>query len=183
VSVQYRLMALEHEDGSSERPVQEMMVRLGMLVFCATAFVQMKGLSSSPYLPARLKNWLLSAAMNPEPQSKAAAQGCPEVAESERMILLRLKLWLLYIAAISVMHGADHEGLLVSMVSNTLSALGFSSWTEVRDVLMEHVWIDWIDGKAGQALTEKALVYLRSSGRDASICTESIAEEPPQIYE
>lgn len=157
VSVQYRLLALEHEHKERDKsdnpvPVQETMARLGMLAFCATAFLQPKGVRADyPRFAARLRECLESAI----PSQK--------VAELETTkIFWRMRLWLLYISYISVLAGTEHEALVVSGVSGALLALRLASWKEVRDVLMEHVWIDWIDGKVGMDLTEKALVYLQS---------------------
>jgi len=165
VSVQYRLLALEHEQRDKQElgelesvPIEETMVRLGMLAFCATAFLQPKGVRPNhPRFATRMKECLELAI--PASQISSQRQTSPEsdMEMETTKIFWRLKLWLLYISHISVLPGNEHGDLVVSTVADVLSVLGLTSWKEVRDVLMEHVWIDWIDGPAGMDLTERAL--------------------------
>ncbi|KXX77080.1 hypothetical protein MMYC01_206332 [Madurella mycetomatis] len=167
VSVQYRLLALQHEHdealsslslssslpssskhkcrGEQEKKEErqaETLLRLGMLAFTTTTFLQIQELPMRyPDLAARMRR-----AVN-----DMADRGKAEGGEEMR----RLELWFLFVARISVVGGVEDEEMLARAAKEALKVLGLmgigsgAGWREVRDVLKGYMWIDWVHSARG----------------------------------
>ncbi|KAK4101122.1 hypothetical protein N658DRAFT_524308 [Parathielavia hyrcaniae] len=128
------------------------LLRLGMLAFTTTTFLQIK------QLPMRYAD--LAGRMRGCVQAlvrRDIHRGAEEEEESIMDPSLRwargvVGLWFLFVARISVLGWPDDEGVLVAAAGRTMAALGLaeSGWDEVRGVLRGVMWIDWVhsgDGK------------------------------------
>ncbi|KAK4182578.1 hypothetical protein QBC35DRAFT_395685 [Podospora australis] len=149
VSVQYRLLALQHEHDSIHKPFPEMLVSLGMLAFSTTTFLQIRAL---PQKYHHLEKQLRDAV-------QALRTNDAEESQQEQVELTRLKLWFLMVACISVLGGPEDEAVLIPATKEVLGKLGLltSPWSEVRDVLREIMWIDWVHSNYGQAFFRKVI--------------------------
>ncbi|KAK3344259.1 hypothetical protein B0T25DRAFT_463449 [Lasiosphaeria hispida] len=151
-SALYRLIALQHDQGDTT-PVQDTIMRLGMLAFSTTTFLQIQGLpaDNNKDLSAKARTFLQL------PQTVGQQQFGTEAREE----FLKLKLWFLFVAYITILSRLEDEELIVANVAETVTSLGLSSWPGVREVLLDHMWIDWLDfcRSKAQALLVKALAW------------------------
>ncbi|KAK0670032.1 hypothetical protein QBC41DRAFT_98710 [Cercophora samala] len=142
ISVQYRLLALRHEEDRSVT-AEERLLGVGMLAFTTTTFLHVKGFPFKfPHLQGEVRECLRDL----------------ETKEQSDM----LGLWFLFVAYISALgsHGTgDDERLLfekgreiVEVMNGDKSTLG---WNEVRDMLMEVMWIDWVHSEDGREFLDK----------------------------
>lgn len=175
VSAQYRLLALQHEHQQQQeqsssissslspssptdddyslahahvRPPADDMLRLGMLAFTTTTFLQIR------QLPMRYRD--LAARLR-RAVSRMADDDNSEGGDDD---LSRATLWFLFVARISVLGGAEDEPMLVRAARRVLGELGLnrpgvSGWGAVRDVLRRYMWIDWVHSERGKAFYEK----------------------------
>ncbi|KAK3321365.1 hypothetical protein B0T19DRAFT_466711 [Cercophora scortea] len=156
ISAQYRLVHLEHDNQHS---FEETLLRLGMLAFTITTFLRINGVAVKYEALAQSIRGTLSS-----PAFLDVAK-YTEGRVERSSALLWLKLWCLFVAYVSVLDSAEDEAMLVAHVRETMGALGLSqrsvsvslAWTKVRDILREHMWIDWMQGRQGQVLLDKAL--------------------------
>ena len=147
ISVQYRLLALEL--GGTKCTLPEITVRLGMLAFSVATLLHIKGLPrNNKDLIARLSRCLKSLSHT--------AQG-QHIQHDQILVFQKLKLWFLFTAYVSLLDESEDEGLLVSTAAQVLASLRLKSWDGVREVMLSHIWIDWVQGGKGQALFQKLL--------------------------
>lgn len=142
ISVQYRLLALRHEDGLS-MTAEERLLSVGMLAFTTTTFLHVKG------LPFKF------------PHLQEQARECLQNLDTKKQSG-NLRLWFLFVAYISALgsHGTAEDGRLliekgreiVEVMKGEKSELG---WTDVRDILMEVMWIDWVHSEDGKEFLDK----------------------------
>jgi hypothetical protein len=127
LSVNYRLLLLEYDDKAS---VDEAILRLGMLAFSITAFLQI------PQMPVRYvdltaklrRSVLLLPCIGQQYYQRIVGQHDGEV---DMAVFLRLKLWFLSVAYrhLSLPGGPEGEGdLLAWLVYETLVSLGLFSF-------------------------------------------------------
>ncbi|KAK0707109.1 hypothetical protein B0T26DRAFT_756497 [Lasiosphaeria miniovina] len=159
ISAQYRLLALDHE-GAHKHSLVESMMRVGMLAFACTTIFQIR------LYPLKYKN--LAGTMRHFIMLGMEEHGEDE--EEKDPALLRLKLWFIFIAHVSVIIDPEDTELLVSSACRTLSDLGMASasWSVVREVLLEHMWVDYIHGEKGEAL----FAEVRAAPRADSVNTK-----------
>ncbi|KAK3684052.1 putative necrosis-inducing factor-domain-containing protein [Podospora appendiculata] len=140
VSAQYRLVHLGYDNRHSS---QETLLRSGMLAFTITTFLKINGVAVKyEALAQSIRGTLLSPSFLADAEQTGARGG-------RSAAFLRLKLWYLFVAYVSVLDGAEDEAVLVHRVRETLSALGLCqrsvsvspSWPEVRDILREHIYL------------------------------------------
>jgi hypothetical protein len=127
------------------------LLRLGMLAFTTTLFLQIK------LMPIRYAD--LARRVRACVEGMAAVQN-PPVAQSVSVEMGKLRLWFLFVARISVLFGAEDEDLLVRAAVGVVEGLAFSGeveWQEVREVLRVFMWIDWVRPKEGKMFWEKVV--------------------------
>jgi hypothetical protein len=165
VSVQYRLLALQHElvDARSPPQSQEMetgsestiptervtatetetekLLRLGMLAFTTTTFLKVKEIPMPYHDLARRVRRVVDEM---DTESSGGGEG-----------VMKLRLWFLFVARISVLDGPVHDETLVRTATAVLQQLGLTGpktgWSEVRDALRAYMWIDWVHSEMGKA--------------------------------
>lgn len=88
----------------------------------------------------------------------------PEIEEGAE--LTKLKLWFLFMAAISVLTEPDDESLLLGVARQLLGRLGMANatWNNVRDILREHIWVDWLHLPYGQGFFGKIIAQKKLLG-------------------
>ncbi|KAK4039629.1 hypothetical protein C8A01DRAFT_46960 [Parachaetomium inaequale] len=173
VSVQYRLLALRDEADDASPPAAsppaasppaqpqhdvlgssldadtENLLRLGMLAFTTTLFLQIKLM---PIRYADLARRVRACVEGMLVQNPPAEQGGVPVQVG------RLRLWFLFVARTSVLSGAEDEEALVRATVGVVEGLGFTEeveWQVVREVLREFMWIDWVRPKEGVVFWER----------------------------
>ncbi|KAK4120924.1 hypothetical protein N657DRAFT_692803 [Parathielavia appendiculata] len=135
-------------DGSSSSIAQpaRLLLRLGMLAFTTTTFLQIKQLPMRyTDLARRMRECVL--AMAQAGRGEGEAERKPSLPQAGMV-----ELWFCFVARISVLRWPDEEEALVAATARALAALGLaeSGWEEVRAVLRGVMWIDWVhsgDGK------------------------------------
>ncbi|KAK3990681.1 hypothetical protein QBC44DRAFT_324597 [Cladorrhinum sp. PSN332] len=149
VSAQYRLLALQNEHADSDDTSITAMLILGMITFTTTTFLQIRNLPMRyTHLTRRLKQRLAAF-------SELDADG------NENEALTRYRLWFVFLAAISVVTDPEDEDLLVGAARLVLARqAGMAeapTWNDVRDVLREHMWVDWLHSAFGKTFYGKVL--------------------------
>ncbi|KAK0704876.1 hypothetical protein B0H67DRAFT_603885 [Lasiosphaeris hirsuta] len=151
-SALYRLIALQY-DYSDTTPVRDTIMRLGMLAFSTTTFLQIQGLpaDNNKDLSAKARTFLRL------PPTAEQQQFEKEALEE----FLKLKLWFLFVAYITILSRLGDEDLIVAHVAKIVASLGLNSWRGVREILLDHMWIDWLDfcRSKAQVLLAKALAW------------------------
>ncbi|KAL1860409.1 hypothetical protein VTK73DRAFT_7355 [Phialemonium thermophilum] len=137
-SIHYRLLHLSLDDS----PAQEA-VRLGMLAFAATVFLQWVGM--------RLRFHCLGDTLE-----RALRRLRDEVQDAPPWLVV----WLIISGHIVVIQEAEgtwmHE-----LLSETLGRLGPPSWDQARDMLRGIMWIDLLYDTPGRAIFEEAVARLK----------------------
>ncbi|KAK0741795.1 hypothetical protein B0T21DRAFT_345677 [Apiosordaria backusii] len=148
VSVQYRLLALQHECGDPPVSTEDgKLLRVGMLAFTTTTFLHVKGL---PFKFPHLQD-----------QVRECCQGLDTQKHSKK-----LELWFLFVAYISALgkNGTEEdERMLVEKGREIATGMkaqwkGKIGWNEVRKVLIEVMWIDWVHSEYGRVFLDKLAV-------------------------
>jgi hypothetical protein len=133
VSLQYRLVYLKYEDGfgfnedsTSFQQCLPEAVRLGLLAFTTTIFQQIAWVDT-PYrdLATNFKAILLKLEIPTD------------------VDIWKVKLWLLFVAALSVLRGDTSIWLKESLL-HCLKELKLPSWKDTKMVLKEYLWVDMI---------------------------------------
>jgi hypothetical protein len=132
LSVQYRLLLF---DGSTS-PLDEA-IHTGLLTFATNVFLESVLVVRFEKLSARLRDSILGL------------QGL----EDDSM--LEFKLWLLFVAGMSIV-AEDRDAWLQPEMVKTLKALRLASWKAVRDRLKGHLWIDRLHDSGGKEAFEEA---------------------------
>jgi len=168
ISAQYRLLALEAEESHRNPPLVDSMVEMGMLAFSTVTFLQIEGLPIHTEDFATKLRQLLNSLASSGSSHPALKENEPDQAAllpGETEVFLKLKLWLFFMGYNSVLDQPKHQQFVSFGVSETMGALGLSTWTAVRDVLMAHMWVDWTHKTKGKALVESILVNQVKSQR------------------
>lgn len=162
ISAQYRLLALGAEKHYNS-PLVEQMAQMGMLAFSTISFLQVEGIPMyMEDFATKLRRLLDSlesisshSALCPTPTGQENQGPRPIIPRSgDTEVFLKLKLWLLFMAYVSVLDQSKHQEFVLSCVSDTMKNLGLSTWPAVREVLMAHMWVDWTYKSKGKALVE-----------------------------
>ncbi|KAK3358803.1 hypothetical protein B0T25DRAFT_599686 [Lasiosphaeria hispida] len=125
--VMYRLLDMAFEAGSSNEAI-----RLGLLAFSSSTFLQWKYLGGSyAYLSAALRECL----------AKMAVLQLPP----------KLVVWLIMAGAVSVL-GEGDDGWLKPLLLVNIGLCDARSWGEMRDILSSLMWIGMLYDKAGKGL-------------------------------
>lgn len=130
LSIQYRLMLLEYDPDT--QAIEEA-VRLGLLAFQTSVFVQMKNI--------RVKYESLMDRM------KRAVNQVPETSPA----LVELKLWILYMGAIALF---DPEQFWLEDAVRRMTK--GRSWDEVHGSMRAIMWIDLVHDAPGRIVYESA---------------------------
>jgi len=131
-SVMYRLLDMRFEAGSKDK-----IVRLGLIAFLCSVFLQWKHLGMSyPHVTLMFRNCLVEVAAN---------QVAPE-----------LMIWLLVIGAVSVFDEKD-DGWLKPLLRGNMILCGIGEWEEVQVVLKGFLWIGLVYDKPGKRVFEPAV--------------------------
>jgi hypothetical protein len=192
VSVQYRLLALRDEDDQrrqkQQQPFQDQdtstdtnnweidpavegntskladLLRLGMLAFTTTTFLQIKQLPMRyPDLARRMRGCVraLAQVLSDGEQEHHQEQGQDGERKGERdppqQVEIVVRLWFLFVARISVLGWPEDEDVLVTTAGRVLEGLGLAeaAWDEVRGVLRGVMWIDWVHSGDGRRFWER----------------------------
>lgn len=133
-SVLYRLLDMTKFKANSIEEV----IRLGLLAFSSSVFLQWKQLGVSyNYLATSYRNCLAeSRCSNVPPQ---------------------LLLWLLVVGAVSVFGCDDEKWLRPRLRANIDSIGGLKSWTDVQDVLKSFMWIGLVLDEPGKEKFDSAM--------------------------
>ncbi|KAH6884820.1 hypothetical protein B0T10DRAFT_96952 [Thelonectria olida] len=128
LSIQYRILLLEYP--VETQPLEES-IRLGLLAFESTVFLQIPGV--------KIRSGVLSS------QLREAI----EKLNASSLVVADMKLWLLLVGSICVFEGS--ESWLVESI-NELT--GEQTWPEVRMRIREVMWIDRIHDEPGKRAFE-----------------------------
>ncbi|KAH7313948.1 hypothetical protein B0I35DRAFT_436154 [Stachybotrys elegans] len=132
-SVMYRLMASEYVVGSTSEAI-----RLGLLAFSSTVFLQWKGLGRPyKYLQGRYMSTLVNLNQSDFPSY--------------------LLLWLFMVGAISVL-GTDEVQLIVSWLPPKGTSNLPASWEKMKHILSGYMWIHAIHDQAGEKVFRSVFV-------------------------
>ncbi|KAK4228103.1 hypothetical protein QBC38DRAFT_476161 [Podospora fimiseda] len=146
VSAQYRLLALLNEHSESETTMTMMLI-LGMLTFTTTTFLQVRNLPMRYMdLTRRLRKLLSTISQRDQKEDDAVT---------------KYKLWLVFIAAISIVTDPEDESLFISAATPLLVKLGMvdASWNNVRGALREFLWVDWLQSAFGRSFHARVMGY------------------------
>lgn len=132
LSIQYRLLLLDYSTSAGEtaRPVEEA-VRLGLLAFESTVFLQIPGVKIRSDVFAR--------------QLRGAVEGVDAISP----VLADVKVWLLLVGSISVFEGGEEW-----LVEAVRELTGDQTWAEVRRRVKDIMWIDTIHDDPGRVAFE-----------------------------
>ncbi|KAM0286564.1 hypothetical protein ACHAQK_009210 [Fusarium lateritium] len=130
LSIQYRLLQMDFSD--DQNPIQEAL-RIGLLAFEATLFLQIQG--------AKLKSRSF------DEQLRFAIQAFPVQGEATANV----KLWLLLIGSIMVFKVSEDW-----LVQSIRSLVGRQTWAEVQERVKEVMWIDKIHDNPGRQAYDAA---------------------------
>jgi hypothetical protein len=129
-SVQYRLLHLDFQESTGDRPGWQEALRLSMLAFATTVFLKIRGVDIRyQNLAVRLKAAILSL---DKPEDKARRE---------------MRLWIEVVAGIVLSQGPEGSGL-----KDCLAGVDLKSWNEARVVLKDRLWIDCLHDKPGEAM-------------------------------
>jgi hypothetical protein len=128
-SVTYRLLDMHFESGSKNE-----VVRLGLIAFLCSVFLQWKHLGMSyPHFTSLFRNCLLGMA-------------------SDR-ISPDLMVWLLIVGAVSVFDESD-EVWLKPLLRLNICSCGIDEWSEMQELLKGFLWIELVYEKPGKRVFE-----------------------------
>lgn len=150
-SVIYRLLDMTKFKANST----EEAIRLGLLAFSSSVFLQWKQLGLS-------YNYLATTY-----RERLAESRCQNVPP-------KLLLWLLVVGAVSVFGCEDEKWLRPRLRANIDSIGGLKSWTDVQDVLKSFMWI-------GLVLDEPGIEVFDSAMTGDSIHSATLTLEPCEI--
>lgn len=134
-SVIYRLLDMTYFEGGS---IEEA-VRLGLLAFSSSVFLQWKQLGLSyEHLATRYRDCLSTLEYSDVPSP--------------------LLLWLLMVGAVSVFGPADDEWLK-PWLRATINMSELQTWNDMQDIMQSLMWIELVLDKPGKEVFESAPVY------------------------
>jgi hypothetical protein len=153
ISVHYRLLHLESAHAAHSL---EESLRLGMLAFSATIFLQMRGIRLGyQYLASRLE---------------VCFRGMQALDET---VALEFELWLLFMSDVSTLIDPLKNSWLLDRLSLTTEKLGLRSWEKTRTVLKAHLWVDRLHDDPGEKLFRYLSQPLLSPTKDLESGTQS----------
>ncbi len=129
VSAQYRLQFLSYDSGDEHE-----MLRAGMLAFTTTLFFEIHGV---PVKYVKLARHL-----------KVLLRTLEQRNDDE---WLKMTLWLLFTARVSVMRGPEDGLWFQKRLLQTKQALRLTTWAETREILKDYLWVGVINDEAGRA--------------------------------
>lgn len=132
-SVIYRLTYMSFSPGSADEAV-----RLGLLAFSTSIFLQWRQLGR-PYSHL----------------THSYRDALSRVKHSQ--LHSRLMVWLFMAGAVSVFESADIEWLKPWLVAN-VDFFGVHSWSTLRRILGEVMWIDLIHNQSGEAVFNRIIL-------------------------
>lgn len=132
-SIQYRLLHVQFDDGSPDEAM-----RLGMLSFATTIFLQWDGVASHYHH--------LSEIFKESLRKLKSSTGIPPW----------LILWLLIVVCVSVFDEAN-DAWVQQWLAETLRLTGVQSWIEGRKALRSIMWIDLLHDRPGKVIFEEAV--------------------------
>jgi len=131
-SVTYRLLDMHFEAGSKDE-----VVRLGLIAFLCSVFLQWKHLGISySHFTSMFRNCLLEM--------------IPDRIAPEFMI------WLLIVGAVSVFDERD-DSWLKPLLRAYIDLRGIDEWNEVQELLKQFLWIGLVYDKPGKRVFESAV--------------------------
>lgn len=132
LSIQYRLLLLEYSFDT--QPLSEA-IRVGLLAFQATIFLQVPGLKLKfDHLAGRLRLAI-------------------DALDASTPVLADLKLWLLLIGSIALV-GSDELWLMSEVTDLTVE----DDWTHIRERMKSIMWVDVVHDTPGKAVFEATKV-------------------------
>lgn len=134
ISIHYRLINLQYDD---ESPVEAL--RLGMLAFASTLFLQWRGFR------VQFKH-LAECFCHALHQLDRRPTGLP----------LQLRAWLYIIGSISVLEDQERIALR-SALHDALRCLQMNTWNEVRYLMKSILWIDFLHDNGGGEVVQAVL--------------------------
>ena len=135
-SVIYRLLNMTKFKANST----EEAIRLGLLAFSSSVFLQWKQLGLS-------YNKLATTYRNHLTESQ-----CPNASP-------QLSIWLLMVGAVSIFGRDDEKWLRPRLRANIDSIGGLKSWTDVQDVLKSFMWIGLVLDKPGKEVFDSTMAH------------------------
>ncbi|KAF2668082.1 hypothetical protein BT63DRAFT_457382 [Microthyrium microscopicum] len=137
-SVMYRLLSMSFDSGSVNEAV-----RLGLLAFASSVFLQWKSLGLSyAHLTHEFKSCLVRLALSQPPS--------------------RLYLWLLMVGTVSVLNPVDNAWLKPLLAAN-LASLELTSWQEMQPMLSSLLWINKIHDSPARTVFDSIIFYSGSA--------------------
>lgn len=134
ISVLYRLLLIDFSPKSSDQAFH-----VGMLAFSSNTFLQMKNFPIHfEKLSVQLRDTILGL----------------DTLEDDST--LELKIWLLFVARLSIQTGNGDSWLLPEM-RKTLAALSLTTWKSVKDKLKNYLWIGMLHDACGKKAFEDAI--------------------------
>lgn len=133
-SVMYRLLDMTKFKVDSIEEV----IRLGLLAFSSSVFLQWKQLGLSyNYLAITYRNCLAESRCSNTPP--------------------KLLLWLLMVGAVSVFRCDDEKWLRPRLRANIGSIGGLKSWTDMHDILVSFMWIGLVLDEPGKEVFDSTM--------------------------
>jgi hypothetical protein len=130
LSIQYRLLQMDFSN--DQNPIQEAL-RIGLLAFESTIFLQVRG--------TKLKSQSF------DEQFRFAIQAIPVQGEATANV----KLWLLLIGSIMIFRGSEDW-----LVQSIRSLVGRQTWADVQERVKEVMWIDVVHDIPGRQAYDAA---------------------------
>jgi len=144
ISAMYRLLFLRlpDSDNKSDQTTCVKALHLAMIAFSVTVLLQAQGTEIHfGNLSSHLRNAILRLDVDDRSQRS-------------------MHLWILVVADISAVTDEDHHWIL-SLLQQLLLPNGVSTWTEMRVLLKNFLWIDTIHDKGGKGLFDQITAYKR----------------------
>ncbi|KAK3387829.1 hypothetical protein B0H63DRAFT_493869 [Podospora didyma] len=169
IMTQYRLVSLDHDMGEFHS-VTEAIMRLGMLAFACTAIFQIRLFPMRyHHLAERVRHYIILSCTAEEEDKRLQKSPLLFSDSDVETTFLKLKLWFIFVAGCSVLNDPEDEYLIVTSLSQTLRRLNLmpesaleasTAWLKVQEILLEHMWIDYIHAKDGGALFLKTVLHV-----------------------
>lgn len=140
---------LLHKSNDFERGSLDETIRLGLLAFCSSVFLQWTGMRF-PYaqFPAVYRDCLVNLQL-PELDGNGGGGGGGDIAFS---FLSQLLLWLLMVGAVSVFTEDDDTWLKPWLCVNIDLCEANGSWATMRDVLNSFMWVEMLHDGPGKVI-------------------------------
>lgn len=140
ISVHYRLHRLSVEHRSDSKDSHAVM-RLAMLAFSTTIFLEVHR-DSFQLLADETRSALNSWRIRQQKKS--------QLVQSANDDILKLHLWITFVAAVSVLDGPEDHAWLRAALHTTIGDLGMTNWPAVRTILKQFLWVDAVNDSQGQ---------------------------------